>query len=88
MNPLDWLPELYGRFGHFGFAISAGATLFVLWFAWGIAAQRWENTHLTVPMVEIMEFENGKVKNSRMFFDTAQFPPEFMKQMKQGCEKA
>jgi len=35
-----------------------------------------------------MEFEARKIKNSRMFFDTAQFPAELMKQMEQGCESA
>lgn len=51
----------------------------------------WEVTapfQATIPMVEILEFVNGKVKNSRMFFDTAQFPAEFMEQMEQGCETA
>ena len=44
----------------------------------------WEVTspfQATIPFVEIMEFENGKVKNVRMFLDTAQFPTEFVKQM-------
>jgi len=51
----------------------------------------WEVTapfQATIPMVEIMEFEGRKIKNSRMFFDTALFPAEFMKQMEQGCESA
>ncbi len=42
----------------------------------------------TVPMVEIMEFEDNKLKNSRMFFDTALFPAEFMEQLKQMKEQA
>lgn len=37
----------------------------------------------TIPMIEVMEFEGGKVKNSRMFFDTGLFPAEVMEQMKE-----
>ena len=35
----------------------------------------------TVPMVEIMEFKNGKVKTSKMYFDTALFPAEDTEQV-------
>jgi len=31
----------------------------------------------TIPMVEIMEFENGKLRKSRMFYDRSLFPAEF-----------
>ncbi len=41
-----------------------------------------------VPMVEIMEFENNKLKTSRMFFDTALLPAEFIEQLKQMKEQA
>ncbi len=37
----------------------------------------------TIPAVEVLEFEGNKVKNSRLFFDTAKFPAEFAEQMKQ-----
>lgn len=30
----------------------------------------------TVPMVEILKFDSGKVKTSKMYFDTALFPAE------------
>lgn len=35
----------------------------------------------TIPMVEIMEFEGGKLKKSRLFFDTAKFPAQAMDAM-------
>ncbi|PCJ98135.1 MAG: hypothetical protein COA45_08255 [Zetaproteobacteria bacterium] len=37
----------------------------------------------TIPTVEVMKFEGDQVKKSRMFFDTALFPVEFLEQMKQ-----
>ena len=35
----------------------------------------------TIPMVEVMEFEDKKVKRSRLFFDSALFPAEVKEQM-------
>ena len=35
----------------------------------------------TIPMVEVMEFENGKVIRARLFFDSALFPAEVKEQM-------
>ena len=35
----------------------------------------------TIPMVEVMEFENGKVIRARLFFDSALFPAEVKAQM-------
>lgn len=31
----------------------------------------------TIPMIEVLYFESGKVKSSRMYYDTALFPAEF-----------
>ena len=35
----------------------------------------------TIPMTEVLELEGGKVKNVRLFFDTALFPAEVKAQM-------
>tara|TARA_R110002072_G_scaffold5353_9_gene34834 strand:+ start:1323 stop:1697 length:375 start_codon:yes stop_codon:yes gene_type:complete len=35
----------------------------------------------TIPCVEVMAFDGNKVKKSRLFFDTAQLPKEFVEQM-------
>jgi len=35
----------------------------------------------TIPMTEVLELEGGKVKNARLFFDTALFPAEVKAQM-------
>ena len=35
----------------------------------------------TIPMVEVMEFEDNKVKRVRLFFDSALFPAELKAQM-------
>ena len=34
-----------------------------------------------IPMVEVMEFQNEKIKRSRLFFDSALFPAEVKEQM-------
>lgn len=31
---------------------------------------------VTIPMVEVMEFEGSKLKKARLFFDTAKFPAQ------------
>jgi len=35
----------------------------------------------TIPMVEVMEFEDDKVKRARLYFDSALFPAEVKQQM-------
>jgi hypothetical protein len=35
----------------------------------------------TIPMVEVMEFEDSKLKKARLFFDTAKFPAQAMDSM-------
>lgn len=35
----------------------------------------------TIPMVEVLEFEGGKVKRARLFFDSALFPAEIKASM-------
>lgn len=42
----------------------------------------------TISIVEIIDFEGEKVKNSRMFFDTAAFPAEFIAQMEEMNKNA
>lgn len=37
----------------------------------------------TIPTVEVMAFEGDKVKKSRLFYDTAILPADFIEQMKQ-----
>lgn len=51
-------------------------------FDWDVTAPFQAN----IPMVEILEFEGDKIKNARLYFDTAKFPAEFMKQMEQMKE--
>jgi len=34
-----------------------------------------------IPMMEVVKFEDGKIKESRMLFDTALFPAEFVAAM-------
>ena len=41
----------------------------------------------TIPMVEVMEFEDNKVKRVRLFFDSALFPAELKAQMMAETER-
>jgi ketosteroid isomerase-like protein len=46
-------------------------------FDWNVTAP----FQVTIPMVEVMEFEGEKVKRSRLYFDSALFPAEVKEQM-------
>ncbi|MCU7922297.1 MAG: nuclear transport factor 2 family protein [Candidatus Thiodiazotropha sp. (ex Dulcina madagascariensis)] len=37
-----------------------------------------------IPMCEWLVVENGKIRSSNLYYDTAKFPEEFLKQMKAG----
>lgn len=41
----------------------------------------------SIPMCEILEIENGQVKSSRLFYDTASFPKEAQELMQQMAQQ-